>query len=277
MPTVRQPAVAGRFYPERASVLSRELDTLLEAARPAGVAPGGPLKAMIVPHAGFSYSGPTAARGYALLEPVRDRIRRVVLIGPAHYIAFHGLALSGADTFATPLGEVALDGNLRDALTAAHRARVLEAPHGPEHSLEVQLPFLQWVLDEFELLPVLVGDAGTEEVAEVVRACWGGPETLVLISSDLCHYLPYAQAQAMDADTLRRILALAEPLPRPSACGARGIDGLLRVARERRLRPHVIDHRTSGDTAGDRAAVVGYAAISFTEEIEVASDEHQAE
>ncbi len=269
MPTVRQPAVAGRFYPERADDLSRDLDRLLEQARENPDLPAEPPKALIVPHAGYDYSGPTAARAYALLESVRDSFQRVVLLGPAHYVGFRGLALSSASAFATPLGEVPLDRQLHDTLATLGQVRLLDGPHAPEHSVEVQLPFLQWVLDDFALVPVLVGDATAEEVAAVILACWGGPETLVLVSSDLCHYLPYEQAQAADADTVRRILTLAAPLPRRSACGARGIDGLILAARGHRLRPRLVDHRTSGDTAGDRSSVVGYAAISFANGNEV--------
>lgn len=269
MTTVRQPAVAGRFYPERADALSRDLDRLLEQARDARAdvpePPAAALRALIVPHAGYAYSGPTAAQGYAMVADVRDRLRRVVVIGPAHYVGFRGVALSSADAFATPLGEVPLAPGVPELLKDCRQVRVLDGPHAPEHSLEVQLPFLQWVLEEFELVPVLVGDATPDEVAAVVAACWGGAETLVLVSSDLCHYLPYAQARAADADTLRRILALQEPLPRRSACGARAIDGLVLAARAHALRPRLVDHRTSGDTAGDRASVVGYAAVSFTE------------
>jgi len=269
MTTVRQPAVAGRFYPERADALSRDLDRLLEQAREARAAAPDlhavPPKALIVPHAGYAYSGPTAATGYALIEAARDRVRRVVVVGPAHYVGFRGLALSSADAFATPLGEVPLAPGIAEELTGCRQVRVLDGPHAPEHSLEVQLPFLQWVLEDVDLVPVLVGDATPDEVAEVIAACWGGPETLVLVSSDLCHYLPYAQARAADADTLRRILTLQEPLPRRSACGARAIDGLIRAARTHPLRPRLVDHRTSGDTAGDRSSVVGYATVSFTE------------
>ncbi len=263
MRTVRQPAVAGRFYPGRAQELRTDVDDLLADARTAtGAVPECP-KALIVPHAGYVYSGPTAARGYALLEPFAASIHRVVLLGPAHHVWFTGLALPDADAFATPLGEVPVDHLVADRLvTLPHVARS-DAPHAPEHSLEVQLPFLQTVLGEFTLVPLVVGGAEPELVASVLEEAWDGPETLLLISSDLSHYLPYDHARSTDADTIARILALDWPLPDRSACGARGINGMLLAARDHSLTPTLVDARNSGDTAGDRARVVGYASVSF--------------
>ena len=262
MATVRQPAVSGRFYPGRPDDLRRDLDRLLAAARTSGV-PGGPPRAMIVPHAGYAYSGPTAALGYVQVEALRTRISRVVLLGPSHYVPFPGLALPTSDRFATPLGEVPVEP--ADGLLRLPQVVRWDAPHEREHSLEVQLPFLQSVLDAFTLVPLVVGDATPEDVAQVIEACWGGPETLVLISSDLSHYRPYADARAMDADTVRRILALQWPLPERRACGAVGVNGMVVVARARGLRPVLVDARNSGDTAGDRARVVGYATVRFEE------------
>jgi AmmeMemoRadiSam system protein B len=262
MTTVRRPAVSGRFYPGRTEDLARDLDRLLTAARPHAVSDASP-KALIVPHAGYAYSGATAALGYVLLERLRTRIRRVVLLGPSHYIALRGLALPDAEAFDTPLGRVPVE--RADHLLDLPQVSRSDLPHLREHSLEVQLPFVQRVLDAVTLVPLVVGDATPEEVAEVVEACWGGPETVVLISSDLSHYRPYADARAVDADTVRRILALQGPLPDARACGARGVNGMLLVARQRGLRPSLVDCRNSGDTAGDRVRVVGYASISFEE------------
>lgn len=264
MKTVRQPAVAGRFYAGRAQRLERNVDDLLADARSRTARPESPPKALIVPHAGYVYSGPTAASGYVLLDPVATTIRRVVLLGPAHYVPFSGLALPEADAFATPLGEVRLDRDADERLR--HLPHVIRSDHvhAPEHSLEVQLPFLQRVLADFALVPLVVGDATPQDVAAVIEACWDGPETLLLISSDLSHYLPYAVADAKDADTVRQILALQSPLTGRSACGARGINGMLLAAREHGLHPALVDRCNSGDTAGDKARVVGYAAISFT-------------
>ncbi len=263
MRIVRQPAVAGRFYPGRAPELERSLDELLDGARRETSTPTSAPKALIVPHAGYLYSGPTAARGYVLLEPARDAIERVVLLGPAHYVALTGLALPEADAFATPLGEVRIDPRAAELLDGLPQVIGYGEAHAPEHSLEVQLPFIQRILGGVEVLPVLVGDATPEQVAEVIEACWGGPETLVLISSDLSHYLPYDVARERDTATVRHILDCDWPLPDRSACGARAVNGLLVVALVRGLRPQLVDCRNSGDTAGDRARVVGYASVSF--------------
>jgi AmmeMemoRadiSam system protein B len=271
--STRQPAVAGLFYPGDAGALRRTARELLADAGRAspGPPPDSPaLTALIVPHAGYVYSGPTAALGYRLLEPLRSSLTRVVLLGPAHYVGFAGLALSGASGFRTPLGTVPLDPAAPDLLGSHPGVITSAAAHEPEHSLEVQLPFLQLLLDDFELVPVVVGDATPEQVAGVLEACWGGPETLLLISSDLSHYLPWADANTVDAGTVARILALEWPLPRRSACGGRAIDGLLLAAGRKGLEPSLVDARNSGDTAGDHSRVVGYASFAFRE----ASDEH---
>jgi len=263
MRMVRQPAVAGHFYPGLPAVLGRAVETLLDHAR--GVAGPRAPKALIVPHAGYVYSGPTAARGYVLLEPARAGTRRIVLIGPAHRYGFTGLALSSAAAFATPLGEVALDHTIDDRLLELPDVIEADRYHAAEHSLEVQLPFLQRVLEEFVLLPVVVGDATPQQVAAVIEAAWGGPETVVVISSDLSHYLPYDVAEAADKDTVQRILDLRWPLPDHAACGGRAVNGLLLAACDHHLQPALVDRRNSGDTAGDRERVVGYAAVGFTE------------
>ena len=263
MRMVRQPAVAGHFYPGLPAVLGRAVETLLDLAR--GVADPRTPKALIVPHAGYVYSGPTAAKGYVLLEPARAGIRRIVLIGPAHRYGFTGLALSSSAAFATPLGEVALDHTIDDRLLELPHVMEADRYHAAEHSLEVQLPFLQRVLEDFVLLPVVVGDATPQQVAAVIEAAWGGPDTVVVISSDLSHYLPYDVAEAVDKDTVQRILDLRWPLPEHAACGGRAVNGLLLAGCEHHLQPALVDRRNSGDTAGDRERVVGYAAVGFTE------------
>jgi AmmeMemoRadiSam system protein B len=265
--TVRQPAVAGAFYPGEARTLAGTVAGLLAAAHaegPAGAAPTPP-KVLIVPHAGYVYSGLMAARAYTQLAGVRDRVRRVVLLGPVHRVPVRGLALPGVQAFATPLGEIEIDAEAVAALKPLRQVVVHPAAHALEHSLEVQLPFLQSVLDDFKLLPLAVGDAEPHEVAEVLETLWGGPETLIVLSSDLSHYLPYAAARNLDGETVERILALQGPLTHEQACGGTPINGLLLAARRHHLQPRLLGLCNSGDTAGDRQRVVGYAAIAFSE------------
>lgn len=265
METTRPAAVAGLFYPGAATALRRELAALMAAAPAEGVV-AGTLKALIVPHAGYIYSGPVAARAYALLKPLRDRIRRVVLLGPVHRVPVRGLSLPEAQSFQTPLGNVPIDPSAGRELESLRQVTTSRAAHAQEHSLEVQLPFLQYVLGEFTLVPLAVGDATAAEVAEVLERLWGGPETLIVVSSDLSHYLPYEQARHTDQETCRSIQALHDNLSHEQACGGTPINGLAQAARRHRLAPHLLDVRNSGDTAGDRDRVVGYAAFAYTGE-----------
>lgn len=266
MHQVRPAAVAGAFYPGQGPALSRTVQTLLDGAhRDANAAPAAP-KALIVPHAGYIYSGSTAALAYARLAPWRTTIRRVVLLGPVHRVPVRGLALPGAAAFATPLGEVAVDAAAVAFIAHLPQVVVSPAAHALEHSLEVQLPFLQAVLDDFTLVPLAVGDATAAEVAEVLEALWGGAETLILISSDLSHFLPYRTAQAVDRATVDRILQLAGPLTHEQACGGTPVNGLILAARAHGLQAQLLGLCNSGDTAGDKGRVVGYASIAFTED-----------
>lgn len=259
---VRPAAVAGRFYPADAETLAEVVDSCLRhaAARPDAAAPP---KMLLVPHAGYEYSGAIAASAYALLAPWRDRIRRVVLLGPTHRVAVHGLAAPGAAAFDTPLGRVRIDRPALDQLSGLAQVGISDAAHAQEHSLEVQLPFLQRLLGEFTLVPLAVGRAAPAEVAEVLERLWGGDETLVVISSDLSHYLPYGRAQATDRATIDRVLRLDPGLDSHQACGATPLAGALIVARRHGLVARLLDLRNSGDTAGDRLRVVGYGAVAF--------------
>lgn len=262
MTTLRPPAVAGMFYPGNPAVLSATVDQLLAAAPVA--MPTQP-KALIVPHAGYIYSGPTAALAYASLAPWHATIRRVVLLGPTHRVAVDGIAAPLAEAFATPLGSIPLDRAALDKLDELPQIVRSDRAHAEEHSLEVHLPFLQRVLDEFTLVPLAVGHASPQAVAEVLDLLWGGPETLIVISSDLSHFLPYAAANQVDRDTCQHILQLDSRIRPEQACGAYPINGLLLAARQRGLAPQLIQRCNSGDTAGDKQRVVGYAAFSFTE------------
>jgi MEMO1 family protein len=259
MTSVREPAVAGLFYPLDPDELRGELARFLEVETVAGTdAP----KALIVPHAGYAYSGLTAGAAYARLAPVADAIRRVVVVGPAHRVPVTGLALPAAEAFATPLGTLNLDTAAAAALQALPQVSVDGFAHAQEHSLEVQLPFAQQVLgDDFLLVPMVVGDTTPEEVAAVLDVVWGAAETLIIVSSDLSHYHDYDTARKLDADTSRAIQALAyEDLRADRACGCVAIQGLLLAARRRGLRVETVDLRNSGDTAGRRDQVVGYGA-----------------
>jgi len=265
MSITRPAAVAGLFYPGTADTLQRVLHELSVRVHPdAGLGALRP-KALIVPHAGYIYSGPVAASAYALVRPLRAVIRRVVLLGPVHRVWVDGLALPVADQFETPLGRVPLDTEAIETLRGLPQVEVNAAAHAMEHSLEVNLPFLQDALDRFELVPLAVGGAGPQAVAEVIERLWGGEETLVVVSSDLSHYLPHAEATRRDAETVARILALETDLDGEEACGCHALNGLTLLARRKGLSAHLVDLRNSGDTAGDKARVVGYAAIAFTE------------
>ncbi|MCM8594516.1 AmmeMemoRadiSam system protein B [Accumulibacter sp.] len=261
---IRPAAVAGMFYPGAASALQRELREMLGAIDSEAIAPAA--KALIVPHAGYVYSGPIAASAYAALTARRATITRVVLLGPTHRVAVNGLALPSTTAFSTPLGVVAIDQEAAAAIAHLPQVVVSDSAHALEHSLEVQLPFLQTVLGKFSLLPLAVGRASATQVAEVLDCLWGGDETLIVVSSDLSHYLPYAMARETDRNTATHILALDPHLDHQQACGATPVNGLLLAARRHGLHAELVDLRNSGDTAGDRSRVVGYGAFRFTAE-----------
>ncbi|QXP85275.1 AmmeMemoRadiSam system protein B [Methylococcus sp. ANG] len=257
MRSVRAPAVAGLFYPAD----RRQLHTMLQGFIGEAKTAGTPPKALIAPHAGYVYSGPIAASAYALLKPLRRRIRRVVLLGPSHRVAFRGLALSSAQSFSTPLGEIPLDLEAQAALAALPFVHVLDQAHVLEHSLEVHLPFLQEVLEDFRLVPIVVGDAVPAQVAEAIDLLWGGDETLIVVSSDLSHYHDYATARRMDRATSDAIESLhPEDIGFDDACGRLPVAGLLIAARRRGFTAKTVDLRNSGDTAGSKDSVVGYGA-----------------
>lgn len=264
MAIIRPAAVAGMFYPGSADVLARDVMAMLAAAdaHAQTLIP----KVLVLPHAGYIYSGSIAASGYVLLRPLAHRVHRVILLGPTHRVAVRGLVLPGVDGFATPLGTVPLDLDAARSIAALPQVTVNALAHAQEHSLEVHLPFLQTLLPDFKLLPLAVGMATAEEVAEVLEVLWGGQETLIVISSDLSHYLPYQAAKDVDEATAQAILTLRRPISHEQACGGTPVNGLLLAAERRGLTPHLLDLRNSGDTAGDKQRVVGYGAFAFTEE-----------
>jgi MEMO1 family protein len=260
---IRPPAVAGQFYPDNPAELRRMVEGFLrEAKRNQGAAS----KAVIVPHAGYIFSGPVAASAYARLAVGRESIKRVVLIGPSHRVPFDGLAVTSAETWATPLGAIPVDTKSIQQIRPLRQVSVLDEAHTFEHSLEVHLPFLQIVLADFKIVPLVVGEATGAEVAEVIEKLWGGDETCFVISSDLSHYYDYATARALDAATARAIEALKpQDIGERDACGRVPICGLLEAARRHGLHAQTVDLRNSGDTAGPRSQVVGYGAWVFSE------------
>jgi AmmeMemoRadiSam system protein B len=262
---VRQPAVAGLFYPGDSGELAATVRAHLDVGAELAGATSAP-KAIIAPHAGYEYSGPVAGTAFASVADAADRIRRVVVLGPAHREPLRGLGLPGASAFSTPLGSVEVDTELVDRISEMPQVSVHRSAHELEHSLEVELPFLQLLFEDFTLLPLVVGDARPSEVAEVLDRVWGGDETSIVVSSDLSHYLPYDDAAKADSSTAGRVLALDSTLGPYDACGAHCVNGLLATARRRGMRCELLDLRNSGDTAGDRSRVVGYGAFAFFEE-----------
>ncbi len=261
MVRVRPPAVAGVFYPADPTALLSEVRRLLGGVR---VPPGPAPKALIVPHAALQYSGPIAASAYARLAGARGSIETVVLVGPAHYGRVAGIALSSATAFASPVGRLTTAGAATARVQALACARVRDGMHAPEHCLEVQLPFLRVVLGDVAILPLLAGGDGhaAAAVAEALETVWDGGSTVVIVTSDLSHYLGYAAARARDRSTAAAVEALdPDAIPEAGACGRASIQGLLRVARGRGLSAQAVDLRSSGDTGGGSERVVGYGAF----------------
>jgi len=265
MALVRPAAVAGMFYPGDARTLAADVEELLGGTENLVPRLGFP-KALVVPHAGYIYSGGVAAQAYDAIAPARGIVQRVVLLGPVHRVAVRGLALPGAEFFDTPLGRIPVDREAIASIRALPQVVESAATHAEEHALEVQLPFLQRVLGEFSLVPLVVGDAAPEKVAEVLERLWGGPETLIVISSDLSHYHSYETARAIDGATVQAILGFDAGIRHEQACGATPVAGMLIAARRKGLAAELLDCRNSGDTAGDKTRVVGYASFALASE-----------
>jgi AmmeMemoRadiSam system protein B/AmmeMemoRadiSam system protein A len=270
---VRPAAVAGMFYPDDPRTLADQVAGHLDSTQEAPQQPGFP-KALIVPHAGYIYSGPVAASAYDLLRPARGIVSRVVVLGPCHRVPVRGLALPSASVFATPLGQVPLDAEGVRAIRDLPQVVESAATHAEEHALEVQLPFLQRVLGNFSIVPLVVGDTPPEKVAEVLDRLWGGAETLIVISSDLSHYHAYDRAKEIDGATVRSILDFDAAISHDQACGATPVAGMLIAARRKGLAARLLDCRNSGDTAGDKHRVVGYASFALGPKGESYGTEH---
>lgn len=261
----REAAVAGLFYPEEPAELRAQIEALLHGGDVPGAATGPAPKALVVPHAGYIYSGATAAAAYRRLRPAAEHLSRVVLLGPAHRVPVAGLALPEASAFLTPLGAVPVDAEAAARVRGLPGVAVSALAHAYEHSLEVQLPFLQVVLGAFRVLPLVVGEARPDEVAAALEAVWGGSETLIVVSTDLSHYHEYERARELDAATCAAILERRDRLAGDQACGCRPLNGLLRLAAARGYELELLDYRNSGDTAGSRERVVGYGAFALHE------------
>jgi AmmeMemoRadiSam system protein B/AmmeMemoRadiSam system protein A len=256
MSEVRAAAVAGQFYPGEPRQLQHDVDAMLAQVRTDALCP----KAIVAPHAGYIYSGSIAAEVYARVRKGAKTVSRVVLLGPSHRVGFEGIATTGAHFYTTPLGQVPLDTGATRDIEKLPGVHLREQAHAEEHSLEVHLPFLQRCLDNFCLIPLVVGNAAPDTVAQVIQALWGGPETLIVISSDLSHFLPYEDALARDSETRRLIEARATGISGDQACGCKPLNGLLEVLRERNLGIETVALNNSGDTAGSKDRVVGYGA-----------------
>ncbi len=281
MTNIRAAAVAGLFYSSEKAQLRHDIQAMLETAQRTAntdfdAVDADKIKALIVPHAGYIYSGPVAASAYQLLQVRKQAIKRVILLGPVHLVPVRGLALPEASLFSTPLGKIKIDSEVINTLSGLPQVKFSASAHEHEHSLEVQLPFLQTVLGEFTLLPLAVGDASTEEVAAVLEFLWGGSETLIVISSDLSHFLDYEAARITDAQTVQKILNLQTTLNHQQACGGTPVNGLLRMAQTHQLQAKLLDLQNSGDTAGDKKRVVGYASFAFLPATSVETNNAQA-
>jgi len=260
---IRRPAVSGQFYPDDPTELKALLNQMFQQARPSNPSH---VKAVIAPHAGFIYSGPVAASAYQVLKSQAEQIKRVILLGPSHRVGFYGMATSSAAKFEMPQGYIPLDREAIHLIRSLPQVMENDQAHLFEHSLEVQLPFLQTVLNDFTLVPLVVGECPPDQVAEVLELLWGGDETLIVISSDLSHYNPYPIAQQQDQKTSEAIVNMQpQQIEYGDACGRNPVNGLLVSAKKHGLSSQMVDLRNSGDTAGSRDRVVGYGAYLFTD------------
>ncbi len=253
--SIRQAAVAGQFYEADKTRLQEHINKLLGVTDDP---PDAMPEALIVPHAGFIYSGKTAAQAYRCIQSRRGEIKRIVLLGPAHRVYLDGMALPSVDTFSTPLGDIPLDQESIEQVKTLSGVMLSDEAHRLEHSLEVQLPFLQTVLDDFSLVPIVVGDCSADKVAGLMDKLWGDSNSLMIISSDLSHFHPYNAAKQIDASTCQRILNKSCNLSGEEACGARVLNGLMRSKHALSLNIELLAACNSGDTAGDKNRVVGY-------------------
>ncbi|WP_281560934.1 AmmeMemoRadiSam system protein B [Thalassomonas sp. RHCl1] len=253
----RNPVVAGSFYPESPQELKQDLSQMLAPFPLSETFPKG----LIVPHAGYCYSGSIAASGYATLKHFKDTIKRVILLGPSHRVYLQGCAVPHYEFFSTPLGKVRVDEQACRQLVEAGLLVQQDQPHALEHSLEVQLPFLQTCLDDFQLVPIVVGEASPQEVSKILDVFSGNPENIIVVSSDMSHYHSDKEARLLDQKTIEAILAFNLDIQPYDACGCHAVNGLLDFAHREDWRIKLLEHGNSGDTSGDKSKVVGYASF----------------
>ncbi len=267
----RLPAVAGLFYPSDPGELQGMVRSMLEEAGSrkkedlAGASGNGRvLRAIIAPHAGYVYSGPVAASAYVYVGAAAGNVGKVAILGPSHRVPVRGLALSSAAEYEMPGFSLPADSEAAESLRRADLAEFVDEAHAAEHSIEVHLPFIKAVLGEVEVAAIAVGEASPDRVGAAVELLMEDPKRLVVISSDLSHYLDYDSAVAVDSVTAQAILNLRyEDIGYEQACGRNCIRGLLWAARRQGMHPQLLDLRNSGDTAGPRDSVVGYPAFAF--------------
>jgi AmmeMemoRadiSam system protein B len=257
----RPPAVAGAFYPGDPLELSAMVSELLVAADPTSL-PRRP-RALVVPHAGYIYSGGVAAQGYSRLEPFAGEIRRVILLGPNHRVPLAGIAAPDVSCFRTPLGDIDIDQKMISQLADKGLLQINSLPHENEHCLETQLPFLQKLLSDWQLVPLIVGETAVDDVSALLDEVIHDPDNLVIISSDLSHFHEYHEAQRIDSHTSELIETLQPVVHPQQACGAFPLNGLLQLAGSMGLKVITLDRKNSGDTAGGKDQVVGYGCYAF--------------
>lgn len=258
---IRPPAVAGTLYDADTQRLLAQVESWLNE----GVAKTTPKtpKALVVPHSGYHYSGKTAAAAYRLLEPVYDSIRRVVILGNSHRDTINGFALPGVDVFKTPLGDVKVDPHAVQHLLNEPDVQELPEAHRLEHSIEVQLPFLQTVLEDFVIVPLIVGNNDPKRVAELLKPLWGAEETLIVISTGLSRKRPQSEARSQDAHSAERIRKMKIDFSYPEACGFNALNGFLYLAKEKHLDSKCLALSTSADTNGLKDRVRGFGSFAF--------------
>jgi len=262
--TSRQASVAGSFYPKNPAQLKKTLTNLFNANEDLNIDFQTPVKAIIAPHAGYIYSGPIAAKAYSLVSTCIKGKNKITIIGPSHFVPFNGIALSTAEFFETPLGKIKVDHHAYELINRIPEVIYLDEAHAREHSIEVHLPFIQYLKKDVRIIPLAVGQTSYQKVAKVLEKFCEEKDNLIIISSDLSHYHAYGYAQKYDLQTALKIENYkCSQLGPNEACGYLAIAGLLKMAKDRKYKIKRIDLCNSGDTSGSKDTVVGYGSWFF--------------